>query len=129
MKDFDGWNTAKQELDSLHNPPLFNEGQIWWCSVGVNIGYEVYGKSGLYIRPVLILRKYGRFTFFGVPMTSRRKHDNSAHCPLDFKGQQGSAVLNQGRTMDSKRLIEKMGEISEKKTDKIKEAFRLYHSF
>ena len=54
-KDFDGWIVKKKEYhyrDSL--PPKFKERDIWWVSIGVNIGYEEDGKHEKYLRPVLI---------------------------------------------------------------------------
>jgi hypothetical protein len=48
MKNFNDWNDLKKNLDSLENHPLFQEREVWWCSVGVNIGSEIFGKSGLF---------------------------------------------------------------------------------
>lgn len=39
-KDFQGWHQVKEKLDLLKNPPTFQEREIWWCSIGMNIGYE-----------------------------------------------------------------------------------------
>lgn len=40
MKDFDSWNIKKQELDQkgefFHPKP----GEVWWCSVGMNVGRD-----------------------------------------------------------------------------------------
>ena len=125
-KNFDDWNDTKQLLNSEQNFPFFNEGQIWWCSVGINVGFEILGKSGLYTRPVLILRKYGKQTFFGLPMTSRRK-DRDSHYHFDFDGVQGSIILDQGRTMDVRRLADRMGELPERQFQKIRTAFKKFH--
>jgi len=40
-KDFDKWNMKKKKLDKNKRDLLFKEGEIWWCSLGVNIGEEV----------------------------------------------------------------------------------------
>lgn len=60
-KDFDNWTQIKKGLDTEHKIPFFNEREIWWCSLGVNIGYEIYGKGYVFSRPVLILKKIKRF--------------------------------------------------------------------
>ena len=125
MKDFDGWIEKKKELDAKVKPPFFNEGQVWWCSIGVNVGYEIFGKSHAYTRPVVIIRKYSRETFLGLPMTSKRK-DRRSHYHLDFQGTNGSIILDQGRTLDSRRLITRMGELSEQQLEKIKSAYQNY---
>jgi mRNA interferase MazF len=123
VKDFNGWNRLKQKIDAKTSPPFFSEGQVWWCSLGVNVGFEIYGKSCVYTRPVLILKKYSRQTFFGLPMSSKRK-DRTAYYPIDFQGSEGSLILDQGRTLDSRRLIDRMGEFSEDAFMELKEAFK-----
>lgn len=123
-KDFDSWHQLKTQLDSMEKAPLFQECEIWWCSVGVNVGYELYGKDDKFVRPVLILRKHSRYTFFGLPLTSKRKPERKEYYPLDFQKQQGSVILDQGRTFDCRRLIKKMGKIADTKVDIIREAFK-----
>lgn len=121
-KDFDQWNELKKRLDIVSVPPLFREGEVWWCSVGLNIGYEVMGKHLEFTRPVLVLRKYNRHTFFGLPPTSKRK-PIPAHYPLDVAGKQGSLLLDQGKTFDSRRLCRRMLHLSKERLQHIKEAF------
>lgn len=124
-KDFDGWNHLKKKLDAKIRPPFFREGQVWWCSLGVNIGFEIYGKSSVYTRPVLILRKYGKQTFLGLPMTSKRK-ERAAYYPIEFQQAQGSIILDQGRTLDSRRLTKRIGEFPEDRFKELQKAFRKY---
>ena len=49
-KDFDSWNTLKQRLNSKEDKsvPWIKEREIWWCSVGINIGHEADGHNELY---------------------------------------------------------------------------------
>lgn len=122
-KDFDGWHRLKKALDAKALPPLFHEREIWWCSVGINVGFEVFGKDDAFTRPVLILRKYNRFTFFGLPMTSQRKAI-PAHYPINFKGRQGSVLLDQGKTFDSRRLVKRMGKLYQHEVDFIRQAYK-----
>jgi mRNA interferase MazF len=58
QKDFPGWHRHKEQLHAQHQTPTFQEREIWWCSVGVNIGHEMDGKNQFYNRPVLIVRKF-----------------------------------------------------------------------
>ena len=41
-KDFQGWHTLKQNLDKRQSTsvPTIKEREIWWCSIGVNVGDE-----------------------------------------------------------------------------------------
>ena len=102
-KDFNHWNNIKQQLDSIKEPPLFKEREIWWCSIGINVGFEILGKNDELTRPVLILRKHSHFTFFGLPLTSKRKNISTCY-PLSINKREGSILLDQGRTLDSRRL-------------------------
>lgn len=122
-KDFDGWNVLKQKLDVAHKPPLFNEREIWWCSVGVNVGFEVYGKGFIYSRPVLVIKKLSRHSFLGIPLTSKRK-DKPYHYPISFAGVEGSALIGQIRMMDNKRLSEVMGTLGRKQFEAVRTAVR-----
>jgi mRNA interferase MazF len=123
MKNFDDWHILKQELDGKDNAPLFKEREIWWCSVGVNVGYEIFGKDGQFTRPILVLRKFSHFTFFGLPLTSSRK-DFPSYYPLNFRGKEGSVLLDQGRTVDARRLVRRMGRLTEEDAATIKAAFK-----
>lgn len=105
VKDFDSWHKVKQKLDVRHPVPVFHEREIWWCSMGVNIGFEVYGKGHIFSRPVLIVRKFSPATFLGVPLSTRKKNSEYYH-PITFKGETTSAVFDQVRTMDGRRLAD-----------------------
>jgi mRNA-degrading endonuclease toxin of MazEF toxin-antitoxin module len=40
FKDFINWIQYKIYLNARPKYPKFKEGEIWWCSIGVNIGSE-----------------------------------------------------------------------------------------
>ena len=71
-KDFDDWNELKNKYES-HNNQIFEENEIWWASIGVNIGFESCGKNSNFNRPVLILKKFNKFIFLGIPLSSKIK--------------------------------------------------------
>ncbi len=45
MQDFNKWNLKKQKLNSRKDFSHPKEREVWWCSVGQNIGTEIYGKK------------------------------------------------------------------------------------
>lgn len=51
-KDFDNWNLTKKTLEERAKVFLFNESEVWWCSVGLNVATESCGKGSEYQRPV-----------------------------------------------------------------------------
>ncbi|WP_375493332.1 type II toxin-antitoxin system PemK/MazF family toxin [uncultured Nostoc sp.] len=105
IKDFEGWGKLKSNIDKFDrtNTPTINEREIWWCSIGVNIGDEEDGKNHLYNRPVLILKKFNNRIFWGLPLTSSTKKKNN-YFLVDFKGKQQSVMLSHLRLYDAKRL-------------------------
>jgi hypothetical protein len=46
-KDLDRWNELKKKIDSYpaDNVPYFHEREIWFCSIGHNVGFEQDGKD------------------------------------------------------------------------------------
>ena len=68
VKDFERWHKQKSWIDGFKDrPPFFHEREIWFCSVGLNIGHEQDGSGKRYLRPVIVIKKLGRKTFMGLP--------------------------------------------------------------
>ena len=59
-KDFQKWHSEKEKLHARSNAPFFHEREIWWCSLGLNVGFEQDGKNDNFERPVLVLRRFNR---------------------------------------------------------------------
>ncbi len=119
-KDFDGWNALKKRLNADGNfPPHWKEREIWWGCIGVNIGHEQDGKNAEYNRPVLVVKKFNRRLFWGVPLTTQVK-DNSHYHRFAFKGREQCAMLTQMRLFDASRITTKMGRMEEKEFRNIK---------
>ena len=108
MKRFLEWIGIKQKLDeSNHKPPYFKEREIWWASIGENIGSEMQGKNKHFRRPVLILRKLDRYSFICVPLTSKEKL-GSWYVSITHSGKNNTVVVSQVRHLDYRRLDKKM---------------------
>lgn len=121
MKDFDRWNFTKKKID-LHKRPLTSKGQIYWCSLGFNVGVEQDGAKNNFQRPVLVLKKYSNQIVLIAPITSKI-HKGDWYANIDLLGKKSQIILNQIRPIDTKRLIENISQISENKTDQIIDAF------
>ena len=72
-KSFDEWNEVKKNINTLDKNINLKEGNIYLISIGKNIGNESYGKGGIFLRPVLVLKKLGHNYFIGIPLTSKKK--------------------------------------------------------
>lgn len=108
-KDFGGWNEEKQRIQGSETQKLYHEREIWWCSLGVNIGSEQDGTGVDHQRPVLVLKGMSRSTCYVVPLTtSSQKH--KLRIPIgSVEDRQATALISQIRLIDTKRLVNKVG--------------------
>ena len=107
-KRFKEWFTIKQKLHAKeHKPPYFKEREIWWCSVGENVGVEMNGKRDYFRRPVLIIKKLDKYSFLGIPLTSSGK-EGSWYVAITHGDRTSTAVISQVRHYDYRRLDKRM---------------------
>ena len=113
-KDFDMWNEVKKKVDqrSIAWDFYFNEREIWWCSLGLNVGVESDGKNEAFERPILIIRKFNANMIWVVPLTSV-SHDDTYHRKVKHGSDESWACLTQVRTISTKRLLRKVGMVDE----------------
>src|SRR3989344_3685061 len=122
QKDFEVWHELKSKLDSIKTGVLFNEGEIWWCAVGKNMGVEVNGKSQIFARPIIIFKKLNQSSFYGIPMTTSDK-TGSWYIPFMHQGKENKVMLNQIRAYDYRRLYNKLGTLDDNDWNRLKQAF------
>lgn len=119
-KDFDGWIIKKKVYHYQKTPsPMFKERDIWWVSIGINVGFEEDGKHDKFIRPVLIIRKFNRELFLGVPMSTKIK-DNPYYIQVTVRNETVSALISQLRVFSAKRIQDKLAELDVKDFEKVK---------
>lgn len=71
LEFFDNWNEIKKQLHQKEKEvKFFKERQIWWCSIGQNLGSESYGKGLTFTRPILVYKKLSERIFLGTPLTT-----------------------------------------------------------
>ena len=101
---FDEWNEEKKFLHlSLIKKPRFHEREIWWCSIGKNLGDEQDGKNAFFERPVLILKKFNDYIAWVLPLSSKLKIGPYYYAILLNK-QYRSIILSQLRLVSVKRF-------------------------
>ena len=125
-KRFDEWNGVKKSLHRLAKLPRISEGDVYWCGFGENVGVEINGKNSAFSRPVVVLWKLSRYSFLGVPLTSR-EHVGTWYVEFEFLRKEEYAVLSQVRTLSVSRLYSRIGRLSTDDLSKIRKGFlKLY---
>ena len=123
-KDFKKWHSKKTVIDKIEARPFFHERQIWYCYLGLNIGFEQDGSGPDFLRPILIIRKFNNEIFWGVPLTMTPKK-TKYYFPFIFdKNTNSVAILSQIRLIDARRLGYKIGEISEEDFQRLKDKIK-----
>ena len=124
-KDFDSWNKEKKITNrrEVGYDFFYYPREVWWCAVGVNVGVETDGKHENFERPVLIIRKFNKDMFWGIPLTTNEK---TGEFYQKIKHDEGVswAVLSQIKTFSTKRLLRKIGRISEEEFEMIQNKLR-----
>jgi mRNA interferase MazF len=119
IKNFGNWFKLKPKLNELKQVPHFSDREIWNCHLGVNIGFEIDGKKSSFLRPVLVLKKLSAQTFIGIPLTTKLK-EGSWYYPSFVNEKEGRYIFSQIRTIDSKRLFNRIERIDTIEFKKIK---------
>ena len=124
MKRFPEWIDLKEKLhDSQHQPPFVSERDLWWASIGENVGSEINGKSSKFSRPVLILRKLTHGFYLVVPTTTQ-PHVGSWYIHIRFADQDEWICLHQIRTIDHRRIHSKIGQIDTDDFERTRAGFK-----
>lgn len=123
-KDFDRWNNEKKKVHNLSENKFYHPRDIWWCSLGVNVGFEQDGTGQDFERPVLVLRGFSKHVCLVIPLTTSHK-ENPYHINLGIiDGKPAAAIISQIRLIDTKRLINKIDVVNEKSFEEIKKAIK-----
>ena len=124
-RNYYDWMVVKDDIQDkkrLHN---FKEWEIWWCSIGENVGVEINGKGSHFMRPVIIYKKFNRFFFTAIPLTTK---DHTEKFPdwyiyFTFKGRDEFAAIYQATSTSAYRLYRKLGEVDDSDASRIIEGY------
>jgi mRNA interferase MazF len=123
MKDFDSWNKQKKVIN-VRAEKLYSERDIWWCSLGTNVGFEQDGTGSDFERPVLILKGFSKHVCLIVPLTTSLK-PNPYHIDLGTVGNRNAfAIISQVKLIDTRRLIDKIQMLDKCTFDSVKKAVK-----
>jgi mRNA interferase MazF len=121
-KNFDAWNIKKKVIHTEKKRPFFHVREIWWCALGVNVGFEQDGIGENFERPIIVMQGFNKDLFLGAALTTKRK-EGKYYFPIgSINGKDSFVILSQVRLIDAKRLMNKIGTIDKKTFEKLKSA-------
>lgn len=125
-KNFDEWNEQKKDTHANLKNKWVCKREVWWVAFGTNVGTEIDGRGKKFLRPALILKVFGFSSTLVIPLTSKYKQGvfyvNLGK--IDDEDQELIANLGQIRVVDTKRCIEKMGQVAPGVFSELKKAIR-----
>lgn len=122
VKDFDNWNIQKKQINDTDPRVFFHSREVWWCTLGINVGFEQDGKNQQYSRPVVILKTYSTNAALVVPLTSKDKKGTYYFDIGKINNRDAKAVLSQIRFIDKRRLIKKFDVVNKEIFEKLQSA-------
>ncbi len=122
LQTFQDWFKLKIILWNKPNNIVFKQCDVWWCSLGMNIGEEIYGKGIKFTRPVLIFRKLTSNAFLGLPLTSQER-TGTWYVEIFSHGNRSWVMLNQVRILDKKRLTSRLTVLEDVDFKKVRDGF------
>src|SRR6266403_5777832 len=86
----------------------FAEREVWHCLLGINVGQEQNGDRGSFLRPVLVIQRFGQHLFWVVPLSTKTPIASQHHHLFKISNVQYSALVTQLRVLDASRLVRKI---------------------
>lgn len=110
MKNFNLWNSKKKKINQKNIQKVyFHEREIWWCGLGLNIGFEQDGKGEKFQRPVVVIKKFNQYSFLAIPLTTKNKQGKYYFDVGVIHNKRAIAILSQIKFLDTRRLLKKIG--------------------
>ncbi|MEK7640467.1 MAG: type II toxin-antitoxin system PemK/MazF family toxin [Patescibacteria group bacterium] len=122
-KDFDSWLAIKKQVNATEGRAFAHPREIWWCSLGVNVGAETDGKNDNFERPVIVMKVYNKETLLVLPITSKPKNDVFHH-KIITEQKVTWVKLTQSRVISNKRLLRKVDVLGEEEFKTLKETWK-----
>ena len=118
------WAKLKPQLHFSENSAFPKKREIWWVSLGHNIGVETNGKNDTFERPVLVIKVFNAHSSLVAPISSKIRKDQYLFQFKNILGMPNVANLSQLRTLSSKRFRRLVGEIDAGEFDRIREVVK-----
>lgn len=126
VKIFASWTKLKIRIHASEKEIHFHEREMWWVSLGQNIGVESNGKNTNFERPMIILKRFNKSSFLGVVVSSI-KNEGKYYLKIKDDSERSNFVnISQVKLMSSKRLLRKVRKLSKSDFELIKNSIKNY---
>lgn len=98
--------------------------EIWWVSLGQNIGVEINGKNENFERPVVVVKVFNKLGVLVAPISSTIKEDKYCICFTNGEGEENIINMSQIRSISTKRFMRKIGDLGIEDFEKVKWLFK-----
>ncbi|HRZ30319.1 MAG TPA: type II toxin-antitoxin system PemK/MazF family toxin [Candidatus Paceibacterota bacterium] len=128
VKIFVDWTKLKIRIHSMEVESVIypKKREIWWASLGQNIGVEINGKNDNYERPVLIVKVFNEKSILVAPISSTKKTDKYLIEFISNEGNRNVVNISQLKMLSSKRLLRLVGEMGDQDFSKVKDNLRKF---
>lgn len=120
VKIFADWTKLKIRIHVADNFAYPKKKEIWWVSLGQNVGVEANGKNNKFERPAVVLKVFNNQGFLIAPTSSKVKNGEYFIKFTNIDGQKGIINMSQIRSISNKRFIRKVSEIDDNDFEKIR---------
>lgn len=127
LKIFVDWTKLKAKIHLRQDKKIYPKPrEIWWISIGQNVGVEINGKHENFERPVLIIKVFNRFGVLAAPISSRIVEDKYCIKFITEDGEENIIKMSQLRAISTKRFLRKVGDLKIEDFEKVKELYRSF---
>lgn len=125
VQRFIAWTKLKVRIHVSEKKLYPREREIWWVSLGQNIGVEINGKNERFERPVLVLKRYHEDACLVLPLSSKMKIGSYYFSFNNQNGIMTVANFSQVRSISTKRFIRMIGRMNIENFKEVKNRFKI----
>jgi len=124
LKDFDEWNKVKKNVNAYNNRRYYKAREIWWCKLGINIGFEQDGTGKEFDRPVLVIKRFNKDISIVAPLTTSNKNNKYYISIGKIGGKNAKVIISQIKLIDTKRFYKREAILDKETFNLIKKTIR-----
>lgn len=107
------WTKVKMSIFTLDSTLFPYKKEIWWASMGYNIGVEMNGKNDKFERPIVVIKVFNTHSLLVAPITTNSKDHKYSISFVNASGEVNFVNISHIRSISSKRLLRKVGSMSD----------------